>query len=225
MVESKPAATDDQLPNYEEIEIDFDQEAPASGAAAAAASTGAAKPTTDNVGVHSTSFKDMVLKPELQQSIVDCGFEHPSDVQQKCIPQAIMGVDVLCQAVSGMGKTAVFVLSALHCLGENPEPCSVLVLAHAKELAYQIKGEFVRLSKFMTDIRTECILGGESLEKHKKMLKGPKAPHIIVGTPGRILHLAKDKSLNLDNLKMFILDECDKVLENVGKFSSFLSNF
>lgn len=47
------------------------------------------------------------------------------------------------------------------------------------------------------------------------MLKGPNAPHIIVGTPGRILHLAKDGTLKLDNLKMFILDECDKVLENV----------
>lgn len=65
MVESKPT-NDDQLPNYEEIEIDFDQEAPATGGAAAATNaTGAAKPTTDNVGVHSTSFKDMVLRPEL----------------------------------------------------------------------------------------------------------------------------------------------------------------
>jgi len=75
MVDTKPA--DDQLPDYNEIEFDLEQEAPATGAAAA---TGASKPTTDNVGVHSTSFKDMVLRPELQQSIVDCGFEHPSDV-------------------------------------------------------------------------------------------------------------------------------------------------
>ena len=61
------AAADDQLPNYEEIEIDLDPEAQTTGAAAqAAATTGAAKPTTDNVGVHSTSFKDMVLRPELQ---------------------------------------------------------------------------------------------------------------------------------------------------------------
>lgn len=81
MVESKPADTDNQLPNYDEIDLDFDPEAPASGAAAAAnATTGATKTTTDTVGVHSTSFKDMVLRPELQQSIVDCGFEHPSDV-------------------------------------------------------------------------------------------------------------------------------------------------
>ncbi len=180
--------------------------------------TGAAKATTDNVGVHSTSFKDMVLRPELIQSIVDCGFEHPSDVQQKCIPQALMGFDVLCQAVSGMGKTAVFVLSVLHCLGENPEPGTALVLAHARELAHQIKGEFARLAKFMPNVRIEEILGGEAIEKQKKLLKGPNAPHIIVGTPGRILHLAKDKSLNLGNLKMFILDECDKVLENVGKY-------
>ena len=217
MAQSKPT-NDDQLPNYEEIEIEFDQEVPTSGAAAAATNaTGAAKPTTDNVGVHSTSFKDMVLRPELQQSIVDCGFEHPSDVQQKCIPQAIMGVDVLCQAVSGMGKTAVFVLSVLHCLGDDPQPCTALVLCHTRELAYQIKGEFARLSKFMTGVRTEVILGGEPIEKQKKMLKSDKTPHIVVGTPGRILHLAKDKSLNLDNLKMFILDECDRVLENVGK--------
>ena len=210
-----------QLPNYDEIDFLDDQEAPVASnpTQAAAAAGAAAKTTTDVVGVHSTSFKDMVLRPELQQSIVDCGFEHPSDVQQKCIPQAIMGVDILCQAVSGMGKTAVFVLSSLHCVGESPQPASVLVLAHARELAYQIKGEFTRLAKFIPDIRTECILGGEPLEKQKKLLKGPKTPHIIVGTPGRILHLAKDKSLNLDNLKMFILDECDKVLDNVGKFS------
>ena len=130
-----------------------------------------------------------------------------------------MGVDILCQAVSGMGKTAVFVLSVLHCLGDNPEGCNALILCHTRELAYQIKGEFIRLSKFMTTIRTEVILGGEPIEKQKKLLKGPTAPHIVVGTPGRILHLAKDKSLNLDNLKMFILDECDRVLENVGKYS------
>ena len=133
-----------------------------------------------------------------------------------------MGVDILCQAVSGMGKTAVFVLSVLHCLGESPEPCSAMVLCHTRELAYQIKGEFVRLSKFMPNVRTEVILGGEPLDKQKKMLKSEKTPHIIVGTPGRVLHLAKDKTINLDNLKMFILDECDKVLENVGKCQPIL---
>jgi len=134
-----------------------------------------------------------------------------------------MGVDILCQAVSGMGKTAVFVLAVLHCLGDNPEPCSAMVLCHTRELAYQIKGEFIRLSKFMPNIRTEVILGGEPLEKQKKMLKSDKNPHIVVGTPGRVLHLAKDKSLNLDNLKIFILDECDRVLDSVGKYQTNFS--
>lgn len=81
MVEAKPADQNQDLPDYDEYELNFDPIAPQAAAAAAPSGSGAAKPTTDNVGVHSTSFKDMVLRPELQQSIVDCGFEHPSDVQ------------------------------------------------------------------------------------------------------------------------------------------------
>ena len=64
-------------------------------------------------GIHTTGFKDFLLKPELQKAVVECGFEHPSQVQQECIPQSMLGVDVLCQAKSGMGKTAVFVLNTL----------------------------------------------------------------------------------------------------------------
>lgn len=65
------------------------------------------------VSIHSSGFRDFLLKPELLRAIVDCGFEHPSEVQHECIPQAILGMDVLCQAKSGMGKTAVFVLATL----------------------------------------------------------------------------------------------------------------
>merc|ERR1712154_259221 len=61
------------------------------------------------VSIHSSGFRDFLLKPEVLRSIVDCGFEHPSEVQHECIPQAVLGMDVLCQAKSGMGKTAVFV--------------------------------------------------------------------------------------------------------------------
>ena len=62
-----------------------------------------------------------------------------------------------------MGKTAVFVLTVLQCLGEDPAPCSALILCHARELAYQIKGEFTRLSKFMKATRTEVIFGGQPI--------------------------------------------------------------
>ena len=58
-------------------------------------------------GIHASGFRDFLLKPELLRAVVDCGFEHPSEVQHECIPQAILGMDVVCQAKSGMGKTAV----------------------------------------------------------------------------------------------------------------------
>ena len=86
--------------------------------------------------MNAAGFKDLLLKPQLQRAIVECGFEHPSEVQQECIPQAMIGVDVLCQAKSGMGKTAVFVLTILHQLPENPKPVSALILCHTRELAY-----------------------------------------------------------------------------------------
>jgi len=69
---------------------------------------------TKFTGVHSAGFKDMLLRTELLRAIVDSGFEHPSQVQQECIPHANVGRDIICQAVAGMGKTAVFVLAILH---------------------------------------------------------------------------------------------------------------
>jgi superfamily II DNA/RNA helicase len=60
------------------------------------------------VSMHTVSFRDLLLKPEILRAIQECGFEHPSEVQQECIPQAILGVDVICQAKSGMGKTVLW---------------------------------------------------------------------------------------------------------------------
>merc|ERR1712123_464537 len=114
------------------------------------------------VSIHSSGFRDFLLKPELSKAIVDCGFEHPSQVQNECIPQAVTGMDVVCQAKSGMGKTAVF-------------------------------------------------FGGMPIDKDKKTLK-ENCPHIVVGTPGRILGLIRSKALNLKHIKHFVLDECDKML-------------
>ena len=167
--------------------------------------------------MNATGFKDLLLKPQLQRAITDCGFEHPSEVQQECIPQAMIGVDILCQAKSGMGKTAVFVLTILHQLPENPKPCSAIVLCHNRELAYQIKKEFARFSTQLPDIRTEVIYGGVPVQEHVTLLKGLKKPHVIVGTPGRIKALVKNGDLDLSNLQIFVLDECDKMLEEVGK--------
>jgi len=152
------------------------------------------------------------LKPELLRAIVDCGFEHPSEVQHECIPQGILSMDVLCQAKSGMGKTAVFVLATLQQLEAVDGEVSVVVLCHTRELAFQISKEYERFSKYMPTVKCGVFFGGMPIQKDEQTLK-KNTPHVVVGTPGRMLALARAKTLNLKNVKHFILDECDKMLE------------
>lgn len=129
------------------------------------------------VSIHSSGFRDFLLKPEILRAIVDCGFEHPSEgmyscvcerspkylhisvrlsvtVQHECIPQAVLGMDILCQAKSGMGKTAVFVLATLQQLEPSDNnTCHVLVMCHTRELAFQISKEYERFSKYMPTVK------------------------------------------------------------------------
>jgi len=165
------------------------------------------------VGIHASGFKDFVLKPELLRAIVDCGFEHPSEVQHETIPQSLLGMDVICQAKSGMGKTAVFVLTTLQQLvGLEVPEAKVVVLAHTRELAFQIADEYTRFSKYMEDVRIGVFYGGVPIRENKAILTPEKHPHVIVGTPGRMLALISDGSLKLDGVKHFVLDECDRML-------------
>ncbi|XP_023944798.1 ATP-dependent RNA helicase WM6 [Bicyclus anynana] len=166
------------------------------------------------VSIHSSGFRDFLLKPEILRAIVDCGFEHPSEVQHECIPQAVLGMDILCQAKSGMGKTAVFVLATLQQLEPSENHVYVLVMCHTRELAFQISKEYERFSKYMSGVRVSVFFGGMPIQKDEEVLK-TACPHIVVGTPGRILALVNSKKLNLKHLKHFILDECDKMLESL----------
>merc|ERR1712159_50550 len=166
------------------------------------------------VGIHTSGFKDFLLKPELQRAIQDCGFEHPSEVQSECIPQAILGMDVLCQAKSGMGKTAVFVLTTLQQLEPQEGEVGVVVLCHTRELAYQINDEFTRFTKYLPDVKCKVCYGGVPIKLDRDYFAETK-PHILVGTPGRILGLANDKAADLSKVKHFVLDECDKMLEEL----------
>jgi ATP-dependent RNA helicase UAP56/SUB2 len=162
---------------------------------------------------HAAGFRDLLLKPELLRAISDCGFEHPSEVQHEAIPQAMLGHDVVCQAKSGMGKTCVFVLAILQQLDaeKSPKP-SAIVLCHTRELAYQISHEFKRLKKYIPAISVEEIYGGVPVQpQREKLSKNP--PHVIVGTPGRVMALCQEKVLKLNQIKHFVLDECDKMLE------------
>ncbi|KAK0571895.1 hypothetical protein LWI29_023254 [Acer saccharum] len=197
---------EDELLDYE----DEDAQAPDSVATKANGETS----KKGYVGIHSSGFRDFLLKPELLRAIVDSGFEHPSEVQHECIPQAILGMDVICQAKSGMGKTAVFVLSSLQQTEPNPGQVTALVLCHTGELAYQICHEFERFSTYLPDIKVAVFYGGVNIKIHKDLLKN-ECPQIVVGTPGRILALAREKDLSLKNVRHFILDECDKMLESL----------
>ncbi|GJD07176.1 DEAD-box ATP-dependent RNA helicase 56 [Galdieria sulphuraria] len=115
---------DEDLVDYEEE----DETSVPSGAVKSASTKESKKGSY--VGIHSTGFKDFLLKPELLRAIQDCGFEHPSEVQEQCIPQAILGGDIVCQAKS----------------------VSCVVLGHTRELAYQIAHEFERFSKYLPNI-------------------------------------------------------------------------
>lgn len=142
---------------------------------------------------------------------------HTSTVQQECIPQAVLGMDVLCQAKSGHGKTAVFVLATLQQLEPMNGEVSVIVLCHTRELAFQIKNEYTRFAKYMPDVRVSTFFGGTPVSKDAELLRDKtKCPHIVVATPGRLNALVRDKVMDAKNVKHFVLDECDKMLEQLG---------
>merc|ERR1712036_187972 len=114
--------------------------------------------------IHASGFRDFLLKPELLRATVECGFEHPSEVQHACIPQAILGTDILCQAKSGMGKTAVFVLACLQQIDASEKAVKVIVICHTRELAYQIKHEFDRFAKYFSELKTGVVYGGTPVD-------------------------------------------------------------
>lgn len=147
-----------------------------------------------------------------------------STVQQTCIPQALLGGDIICQAKSGLGKTAVFVLATLQQVEPVNGEVSVVVMCHTRELAYQIRDEYNRFSKYMPDIKTAVFYGGTPIKTDIETLKNKDTcPHIIVGTPGRLKALVRDKALRLGSVRIFVLDECDKMLDQPGEFTSMPS--
>ena len=93
----------------------------------------------------------------------------------------------------------------------------MVILCHTRELAYQIRNEFARFSKFMTNVRTGVFYGGTPISADQELLASKeKCPHIVVGTPGRMMALVREKKLNAGKVKHFVLDECDKMLEALG---------
>merc|ERR1719222_1414053 len=91
---------------------------------------------------------------------------------------------------------------------------NTIVLCHTRELAFQISKEYERFSKYLTGIKCGVFFGGMPIEKDRETLR-TNTPHVVVGTPGRILALVRGRELSLKNVKHFVLDECDKMLEQL----------
>merc|ERR1711920_693057 len=89
-----------------------------------------------------------------------------------------------------------------------------LVICHTRELAYQIKFEFDRFAKYFQDVKTGVVYGGMPIAKDREMLT-ENCPHVLIGTPGRVLGLLREKDLKLDKLTHFVLDEFDKCLDKI----------
>eukprot|EP00873_Tetraselmis_striata_P032949 jgi/Tetstr1/453213/TSEL_040230.t1 len=130
---------------------------------------------------------------------LDCGFEHPSEVQHEWHPTGHPGHG---RHLPGQ-------------VGLEPEEgkVSAIVLCHTRELAFQICHEFERFSRYLEGVKVANFFGGLPIEQNKKVLK-EDPPHIVVGTPGRMLALSNQKFLNLSTVRHFVLDECDKMLDS-----------
>merc|ERR1712078_276301 len=170
------------------------------------------------VGIHTSGFKDFLLKPELQRAIQDCGFEHPSEVQSECIPQAILGMDVLCQAKSGMGKTAVFVLTTLQQLDPQEGEIGVVVLCHTRELAYQINDEFSRFTKYLPDLKCKVCYGGVPISQDRDIFKEtPREKQVMMfsATLSKEIRAVCKKFMTDPVMEVFIDDESKLTLHGL----------
>lgn len=139
----------------------------------------------------------------------DARYEFPSPIQEGVIPIALEGKDVLGQARTGTGKTAAFSIPIIETLPAGKGP-HALILVPTRELAVQVRDEIVKLSKGMS-IQCVALYGGKPIRGQMEKLK--RNPHIIVGTPGRVIDHMTRRSLNLDYLSMVVLDEADRMLD------------
>lgn len=166
---------------------------------------------TDNeVKVYPT-FDEMNIDEPLLRGIYAYGFEHPSAIQQRGIVPLSSGRDILAQSQSGTGKTATFLIGSLMQVVDdyidNPQ---VLIITPTRELALQIKNVCDALSSYR-ETKCSVLIGGSSVQDDIRRLRN-EVNHLIVGTPGRILHLLSKKHLCLKDLKCVILDEVDEML-------------
>ena len=158
------------------------------------------------------NFEDLGLKENLLRGIFANGFEKPSAIQQKAIMPIINGKDIIGQAQSGTGKTATYTIGMLQRIDENVNEIQAIILTHTRELAFQVNNVLGDLSKFMGINNSLCIGGTMIRDNISELLNNP---HVVIGTPGRVLDMINKKALNTRNLKLLVIDEADEMLSKI----------
>ena len=158
-----------------------------------------------------SSFSELALSPALQQGLQALAYEEMTPIQAASLPWVLQGRDVIAQAKTGSGKTAAFGLGLLSRLDPSVSRVQSLVLCPTRELADQVSKELRRLARFMPNIKLLTLCGGISLRPQIASLV--HEPHVVVGTPGRILELLDKGHLTLEKVQALVLDEADRMLD------------
>jgi ATP-dependent RNA helicase RhlE len=164
------------------------------------------------------SFDALGLSPELLRAVAEQGYTEPTPIQQKAIPVVLAGQDVQAAAQTGTGKTAGFTLPILHRLqpmaSSSPSPARhpvrALVLTPTRELAAQVEESVKAYSKYVP-LRSTVIYGGVAMPPQVKALMA--GAEIVVATPGRLLDHVEQRTINLSQVQILVLDEADRMLD------------
>jgi superfamily II DNA/RNA helicase len=173
---------------------------------------------TETVNFDSLSFNDLGLAPELLKALTDSGYTTPTPIQAQAIPVALAGGDLMAGAQTGTGKTAAFALPLLQKLlpfannGASPakHPVRALILTPTRELAIQVE-ESVRAYAKHTPLRSLVVYGGVDIKTQTPHLK--TGVEVLVATPGRLLDHIEQKTVQLNQVQMLVLDEADRMLD------------
>ena len=176
------------------------------------------------------SFENLNLHPHILKAIVHLGYTTPTPIQKQAIPELLAGHDIMASAQTGTGKTAAFMLPALHRLSSPSKVhCRgprILVLTPTRELALQVSDAAIKYGKFLRRIKVVSILGGMPYPLQNKLLSQPV--DILVATPGRLIDHIQRGRINFSRLEMLVLDEADRMLDmgfidDVEKIASAIS--
>ena len=155
------------------------------------------------------TFRDLGLHPSTLKILAKAGYETPSPIQAELIPIALTGKDCIGQARTGTGKTAAFMLPSMEHIDHDLQRVQLLALAPTRELSEQVMIEAKKLCG--GKIKLGLGVGGRPI--HRQIADIENGAQAIIGTPGRVIDLLRRGALNLQHLKVVVLDEADRMLD------------